>query len=51
MKSVERWWNDTDRRKPKYAEKNATQCHFIHHISHMDWPRSNRGLLRWEARD
>jgi len=24
--------NDTDRRKPKY-----TECHFVCHISHMDW--------------
>jgi hypothetical protein len=25
------WWNDTARGKAKYTEKNATQCHSVHH--------------------
>jgi len=31
MMSVERWWNGTDRGKPKKPEKNQSQRHFEHH--------------------
>jgi hypothetical protein len=34
--SVEHWWNDTDRGKLKYWEKNLSQCYFDHHKSDMD---------------
>jgi hypothetical protein len=27
---MEQWWNDTDRVKLKYWEKNMSQCHFVH---------------------
>jgi hypothetical protein len=33
---MEHWWNEIDRIKPKYSEKNLSQCHFVHHKSHMD---------------
>jgi hypothetical protein len=35
--SVELWWNDVDRGKPKKNwEKNLSQCQFVHHEYHMD---------------
>jgi hypothetical protein len=33
---MEQWWNDVDRGKPKNVEKNLTQCHFVHHMFHMN---------------
>jgi hypothetical protein len=33
---MEHWWNEIDREKPKYSEKNLFQCQFVHHKSHMD---------------
>jgi hypothetical protein len=43
-------WNDNDRGKPKNSEKTLSQCHFICHQSHMDWPRK-RIMLKgvWNA--
>jgi hypothetical protein len=33
---MEHRWNEIDRRKPKYSEKNLSQCHFVHQKSHVD---------------
>jgi hypothetical protein len=48
---VERRWNDIDRGKSKNSEKNLSQCHFVYHKSHMDWPGRQPGPPRWEAGD
>ena len=31
--------------KPKYWGKELSQCHFVHHKSHMDWPGMEAGPL------
>jgi hypothetical protein len=28
--SMEHWWDDTDRGKPKYLEENLSHFHFFH---------------------
>jgi hypothetical protein len=38
-----------DRRKLKYSEKNISQCHFIHHTSHTDYPRIEPRSVPWET--
>jgi hypothetical protein len=32
--SVEQYWTDIDREKPKNADKILSQCHFVHHKHH-----------------
>jgi hypothetical protein len=46
----ERRWNDIDRGKPKNSEKNLSQCHFVNHKSHTDWPGREPGPPRWWGR-
>jgi hypothetical protein len=44
--SMEHRWNEIDRGKPKYSGKNLSQCHFVHHKSHMDSPGIEPGPPR-----
>jgi hypothetical protein len=32
----ELWWNDIDWEKPKNSDRKLSQCHFVHHKSHID---------------
>jgi hypothetical protein len=46
-RSVEHWWNDFDRGKRKYSKKNLSECNCVHHKSHVERPRSERGPPWW----
>ena len=43
---MEHCWNGTDRGTLKYSEKHLSRCHFVDHISHMDWLGIDRGSPR-----
>ena len=47
--SMEHWWNDADRRKPKYTEKSLSHCNIVHLRFYTDWPRIKPGLPQSEA--
>jgi hypothetical protein len=49
--SMVHWWNDNERGKLKYPEKTLSQCHFVHHKSHTDWPGIVQVPPQWEAND
>jgi len=41
----EHGWNDIDKGKSKYSEKNTHMCHFLGHKSHMDKPEIENWAL------
>jgi hypothetical protein len=41
--TVEWYWQG----KQKNLEKHLSQCHFVHHKSHTDWPGLEPGLTIW----
>jgi hypothetical protein len=43
---MEHRWNEIDRGKPKYLERNLSQCHFVYHKSHIDRPGIEPGPPR-----
>jgi len=47
--SMEHWWKDTVRGKPKISEKTLSQCQFVHHKSRMDWSAIQPGTPWWES--
>jgi hypothetical protein len=44
-------WNWQSKTEVLGGEKNLSQCHSVHHKSHMDWPGIETGPPRWEAAD
>jgi hypothetical protein len=41
--NMENCWNDNDKGKPKYSERNLFQSQLVHHKSHMNWPEIEHG--------
>ena len=41
---MEHLFDDNHKGKPKYSERNLSQCHFVHHTPQMDWHRIEKGL-------
>ena len=34
----------TDMGKMKYSDKNSSQCHYVNHKTHTDWPEMNSSV-------
>jgi hypothetical protein len=48
--SMEYWWKDTHRTKLKYSVETLSQCHFLHHKSHVDLSEVATKPLAWPER-
>jgi hypothetical protein len=40
--SMQNWWNDTDRGKPKFLKKKCSQYQSFNHKSYMERPKTYR---------
>jgi len=50
--SMELWWNESDRRKPKNSgKKNLCERHILHNKSHMKWPWIVPWRPPWQVRE
>jgi len=47
--SMEHWFIDTEDIKPKYWEKNVSQCNFLHHNFHTECHGIENESVRSEA--
>jgi hypothetical protein len=43
---MEHRWKEIDRGKPKYSEKNLSQCNFVRHKSHIPRDRNPVSAVR-----
>lgn len=41
------WWHGNWERKPTWRKYG--QCHFVQHITHMNWSGIQPGLVQWQA--
>ena len=42
-------WNDTEKGKPTYSEKNLSQCHLVYFKFHMDRQYIETYVLLWDV--
>jgi hypothetical protein len=48
--NTEHWWNDKDKRKPKYPEVQLSRCYFVHQQPHINFPAIDPRLQKLEIK-
>lgn len=46
---MEHLWKDTVRIKQQYSEKTLSDCHYVQHKTHNDWPGIEPGPSPWTS--